>query len=45
METDVAFQVVRRLCPVGVSRSKNPDDPDRLVISMVGMSEWQSLVS
>ena len=30
---------------LGVRRSQDPDDPDRLVISMVGTSEWYPLGS
>lgn len=45
VETDVAFQVGRRVRLIGVRRSQDPDDPDRLVISMVGTSEWYPLAS
>ena len=45
VETDLAFQVGRRVRLLGVRRSQDPDDPDRLVISMVGTSEWYSIAS
>lgn len=45
VESDVAFQVGRRVRLLGVRRSQDPDDPDRLVISMVGTSEWYPLRS
>jgi hypothetical protein len=45
VETDVAFQVGRRIRLIGVRRSQDPDDPDRLVISMVATSEWYPLDS
>lgn len=45
VETDVAFQVGRRVRLLGVRRSQDPDDPDRVVISMVGTSEWYALGS
>lgn len=45
VETNVPFQIGRRVRLLGVRRSQDPDDPDRLVISMVGTSEWYSLVS
>ncbi|MCC6497878.1 MAG: PD-(D/E)XK nuclease family protein [Propionibacteriaceae bacterium] len=45
VETDVAFQAGRRVRLLGVRRSQDPDDPDRLVISMVGTSEWYPLGS
>ena len=45
VETDVAFQVGRRVRLLGVRRSQDPDNPDRLVISMVSTSEWYPLTS
>lgn len=45
LETDVAFKVGGRIRLLGVRRSQDPDDPDRLVISMVGTSEWYLLSS
>lgn len=45
VETDVAFQIGRRVRLLGVRRSQDPDDPNRLVISMVRTSEWYSLGS
>lgn len=45
VETDVAFQVGRRVRLLGVRRSQDPDDPDRLAISMVETSEWYPLGS
>lgn len=43
VETETAFQVGRRVRMLGVRQSKDPDDPDRLVISMVGTTEWYQL--
>lgn len=45
VEANVPFQIGRRVRLLGVRRSTDPDAPDRLVISMVGTSEWYSLVS
>lgn len=45
VETNMAFQVGRRVRLLGVRRSQDPDDPERLVISMVGTSEWYPLAS
>lgn len=45
VESNIGFQVGRRVRLLGVRRSRDPDDPDRLVISMVGTSEWHPLVS
>jgi hypothetical protein len=45
VETDVAFPVGKRVRLLGVRRSQDPDKPERLVISMVGTSEWYTVSS
>lgn len=42
-EPDVAFEAGRCVRLLGVRRSQDPDDPERLVVSMVGTSEWYPL--
>lgn len=43
VETDVAFPVGKRVRLLGVRRSEDPDEPERLVISMVSTSEWYTV--
>lgn len=45
VEPDMTFQVGRRVRLLRVRRSQDPDDLDRLVISMAGTSEWYPLGS
>lgn len=45
VETNVAFPVGHRVRLLGVRRSQSPDSPERLVISMVGSSEWYAVSS
>lgn len=45
VEADLALQAGRRVRLLGVQRSQDPDDPDRLVVSMVATSEWYPLGS
>lgn len=40
VETNAAFQVGKRVRLLGVRRSQDPDDPARIVISLVPTSEW-----
>lgn len=44
-KTDVAFPVGKRVRLLGVRKSQDPDSPERLVISMVGTSEWYPVSS
>jgi hypothetical protein len=45
VEPDVAFPVGKRVRLLGVRRSQDPDTPERLVVSMVGTSEWYAVSS
>ncbi|MDL9947326.1 PD-(D/E)XK nuclease family protein [Gordonia sp. ABSL11-1] len=43
VETDVPFPAGKRVRLLGVRRNRDPDKPERLVISMVATSEWYSV--
>jgi hypothetical protein len=45
VETNVAFPVGMRVRLLGVRRSQDPDDAERLVISMTNTSEWYPVSS
>jgi len=45
VETDAPFQVGGHVRLLGVRRSQDPDDADRLVIAMVATSEWYLVAS
>ena len=45
VDTNVAFPEGNRVRLVGVRRTIDPDDEDRLVISMVATSEWYAVLS
>ncbi|GAB5903140.1 RecB family exonuclease [Mycobacteroides chelonae] len=45
VETDAPFPVGGRVRLLGVRRSQDPDDDDRLVIAMVATSEWYLVAS
>lgn len=40
VESNVPFPVGERVRLLGIRRSPNPDQPERLVLSMVATSEW-----
>jgi CRISPR/Cas system-associated exonuclease Cas4 (RecB family) len=45
VDTDVPFPIGQRVRLLGVRRSQDPDEPERLVISMTATSEWYPVMS
>lgn len=45
VDTDVPLPVGQRVRLLGVRRSQDPDNPERLVVSMVATSEWYPVSS
>jgi len=43
--TDVPFRVGERVRLLGVRRDEDPDEPERMVVSMTGASEWYPVAS
>jgi hypothetical protein len=45
VETDVPFPIGQRVRLLGVRRSQDPDQPERLIVSMTATSEWYPVTS